>query len=288
MKQQLIGLLLLLLLNSCTGPGAKLKTNNTSQLKTQTMTNTEKATTINVAVQKTDFNAIERLVTENYKQHTPGIADGRKGLLELLSRISNKQIPAPVIKNVRSFEDRDIVVLHHDVNWPNRKAMIEIFRFENGLAAEHWSAIMDHPEKTVSGNSMVDGQTEIMDTGNTEKNKNLVRSFVETVLIKGLFDKTSDFYHQDIIQHNPYIASTIDGLIKGLQELQSNGITIQLEKIRHLYGQGNFVLTVSEGKFSGKPTAFFDLFRTENGKIAEHWDVIQEIPEKQAHTNTMF
>jgi predicted SnoaL-like aldol condensation-catalyzing enzyme len=38
------------------------------------------------------------------------------------------------------------------------------------------------------------------------------------------------------------------------------------------------VLTVSEGTFGGAPTAFYDLFRVENGKIAEHWDVIETIP----------
>jgi len=121
----------------------------------------------------------------------------------LLTKIKNKEIPAPTIKNIRTFEDGHYVILHHDVNWPNRKAMIEIFRFQDGLAAEHWSGIMDHPEKTANGHSMVDGATEITDKQNTEKNKALVKAFVETVLIKGQFDKILDYYHPEIIQHNP-------------------------------------------------------------------------------------
>ena len=252
------------------------------------MSNKEKATATNVAIQKADLSAINQLVREDYRQHTPGISDGRKGLEQLISRISNKEIPAPQIRNARIFEDGDIVVLHHEVYWPNRKAMIEIFRFRDGLASEHWSGIMDHPEKTANGHTMLDGVTEISDKTNTQKNKAIVRSFVETVLIKGEFDKVPDFYHPDIIQHNPFIPDTIEGLVNGIKELQSQGVTIQLEKIRHIFGEGNFVLTVSEGKLSGKPTAFFDLFRVENGKVAEHWDVLQEIPEKQAHNNTMF
>jgi predicted SnoaL-like aldol condensation-catalyzing enzyme len=252
------------------------------------MTNKEKAAAINAAVQTTNFDAIHQLVREDYIQHTPPIADGRKGLLDLLSKIASKEMPAPQIKNVRALEDGDIVVLHHDVNWPNRKAMIEIFRFKEGLAAEHWSGIMDHPEKTANGHSMVDGDTEITDQANTQKNKALVRSFVETVLIKGQFEKINDFYHPDIIQHNPFIPDGTDGLIKGIQELQAKGISIAIKKIHHVWGEGNFVLVISEGTFSGKPTAFFDLFRTENGKVKEHWDVLQEIPMKQAHANTMF
>lgn len=38
------------------------------------------------------------------------------------------------------------------------------------------------------------------------------------------------------------------------------------------------MLVVSEGSFGGKPTSFYDLFRVENGKIAEHWDTIETIP----------
>jgi predicted SnoaL-like aldol condensation-catalyzing enzyme len=45
---------------------------------------------------------------------------------------------------------------------------------------------------------------------------------------------------------------------------------------------------MSEGEFAGVPTAFFDLFRVENGKISEHWDVISEIPSEMAHQNGKF
>jgi hypothetical protein len=49
--------------------------------------------------------------------------------------------------------------------------------------------------------------------------------------------------------------------------------------------EGNFVLAASEGTFGGKPTAFFDLFRVDNGKVAEHWDVMADIPATMAHGN---
>ena len=47
-------------------------------------------------------------------------------------------------------------------------------------------------------------------------------------------------------------------------------------------------MSLSEGKFDTRHTAFFDLFRIEKGKIVEHWDVLQEVPEKMAHDNGMF
>lgn len=257
---------------------------------TETVMKTDKETAaaINIAVQNGNAEAAAALVKENYIQHTPVIPDGRKGLVGLVTKIRNKEIPTPKITNVRVFEDNGFVILNHDVMWPNRKAMFEIFRFEDGLAAEHWSGIMDHPEKTANGHTMLDGATAVVDKQLTSKNKELAKSFVETILIKGQFDKILEFYHPDVIQHNPFIDNTVPGLLKGIEELQKQGVTIQIEKIHMVFGEGNFVLVCSEGKFSGKHTAFFDLFRVENNKIVEHWDVLQQIPEKLAHGNGFF
>lgn len=259
------------------------------QTKTrQPMDNKKKAAAVNKAVQLADHATIDRVVREDYIQHTPTVADGKKGLQALLTKIEYKDIPTPTITNVRTFEEGEFVVLHHDVHWPNRKAMIEIFRFQDGLAAEHWSGIQDHPEKTANSHTMVDGATEVTDLSKTEKNKALVKGFVETILIKGEFDKILQYYHPQIIQHNPFIDNSVDGLIQGVQALQKQGISLQIEKIHRVLGEGNFVLVLSEGKFGGKHTAFFDLFRVENDKVVEHWDVLQEVSEKIAHNNGMF
>ncbi|HMG94049.1 MAG TPA: nuclear transport factor 2 family protein [Chryseolinea sp.] len=254
------------------------------------MTNTKIAHAVNKAVMEGDVSAIASLVKENYVQHTPVVRDGREGLELLVAKIRNKELPAPQIKNIRTFTDGDCVILHHDVMWPNRKAMFEIFRMEGGLGVEHWSGVQDHPEETVNGHSMLDGATEINDKANTAKNKELARSFVETILIKGEFDKILNFYHPQIIQHNPHIDNTVPGLLKGIEGLQKQGVTLQIQKVWKVFGEGNFVLVCSEGLFADKHTAFFDLFRTEEGKIVEHWDVLQEIPprEKQAHGNGFF
>lgn len=251
-------------------------------------TNKEKAIAINKAVQSGDAETAAALVTETYIQHTPNVPDGKAGLRILVTKIKNKEILAPKITNIRVFEDGEFVILHHDVNWPTRKVMFEIYRFERGLAAEHWSGIADHPEKTVSGHSMVDGATEIVEKDLTEKNKDLAASFVKTVLIDRNFDKLPNFYHPGIIQHNPFIDNSIDGLLRGFEELQKTGVSIEIKNIFKVLGEGNFALVCSEGKFAGKHTAFFDLFRMEKGVIVEHWDVLQEIPEKMAHENGFF
>ena len=73
----------------------------------------------------------------------------------------------------------------------------------------------------------------------------------------------------------------LSGLSKALGEMAKAGITMKYDTIHKVLGEGNFVLVVSEGQLGGKRSSFYDLFRIENDKIAEHWDTIEEIPSKE-------
>lgn len=61
---------------------------------------------------------------------------------------------------------------------------------------------------------------------------------------------------------------------------------MKYDRIHKLLGEGNFVLVTSEGSFGGNHTAFYDLFRVENGKIAEHWDTMETIPDRSEWKNS--
>jgi predicted SnoaL-like aldol condensation-catalyzing enzyme len=54
----------------------------------------------------------------------------------------------------------------------------------------------------------------------------------------------------------------------------AKGIKMRYEEIGLVVAEGNFVLTGASGQLGGAPTAFYDLFRLEDGLIVEHWDVI--------------
>lgn len=90
------------------------------------------------------------------------------------------------------------------------------------------------------------------------------------------------------IQHNPAMADGLDGLGAALKSMAENDVIMRYDKIHKVLGEGNFVLVVSEGAFGkgeGVPTSFYDLFRVENRKIAEHWDVMETIAPKNTWKN---
>ena len=94
--------------------------------------------------------------------------------------------------------------------------------------------------------------------------------------------------HQEFF--NPVLSAfhgpnTKQGAIKAFEAMAKAGIALKFDKLHRVVGKGNFVLSVSEGSFAGKPSCYYDLFRVESGKIVEHWDTIETIPAKAEWKN---
>lgn len=87
------------------------------------------------------------------------------------------------------------------------------------------------------------------------------------------------------IQHNTAIADGLSGLGAALSAMAKQGIQMIYNKTHFVLADGDYALAVSEGTFGGVATSFYDLFRVENGKIAEHWDVMETIAEKTTWQN---
>lgn len=214
---------------------------------------------------------------DRYVQHNLGAADGLAGFGALLAALP---AGSARVNTVRVFQDGDYVFAHTDYDFFGPKVGFDIFRFEDGQIVEHWDNLQETPATAnPSGNSMIDGPTVPTDLDRTEQNKALVRSFVDDVLVNGRMDTLASYFDGDAyIQHNPQIANGLSGLGAALEAMAAQGVTMTYSTIHKVLGEGNFVLVVSEGTFAGNPTAFYDLFRVENGKIAEHWDTIETIP----------
>ncbi|ADB40876.1 nuclear transport factor 2 family protein [Spirosoma linguale] len=212
-----------------------------------------------------------------YTQHNLGVADGLAGFGAVLQQLPPNSAK---VNTVRVFEDGDYVFTHSDYDFFGPKIGFDVFRFEQGQIVEHWDNLQETPATAnPSGHTMIDGPTQATDLTQTEWNKALVESFVDDILVNGRMEKLAGYYNGDhYIQHNPQIGDGLSGLGQALEAMAAQGITMKYDKIHRVLGEGNFVLVLSEGTFGGQHTSFFDLFRVENGKIAEHWDTIETIP----------
>jgi predicted SnoaL-like aldol condensation-catalyzing enzyme len=268
---------------------------NLSNKKTNKMTNSKEAANNAFLALFKDYSeeGVKKYIATDFIQHNPFVPSGRDALIGFLPALKKSGI---TYTNHRILQDGEFVVLHN--SFTNAQAFgaekivtIDIYRMKGGQAVEHWDCINPIAEKTASGRTQTDGPTTVEDLDKTEANKKLAVSLIEDVLMGKNPSKISEYISAtEYNQHNPQIKDGLTGIIEAVQYLTSQDNMFKYTKIHKVLGEGNFVLTVSEGEWNGgKKYAFYDLFRMKGGKIVEHWDVIQEVPTTGlANTNGMF
>jgi predicted SnoaL-like aldol condensation-catalyzing enzyme len=127
------------------------------------------------------------------------------------------------------------------------------------------------------------------DAKQMEENKKTVAAFYDAVLNQKDFDAASKYLGNRYTQHNPTAADGPEGL-KGFVNFLKEKFPNNRSEIKRIFADGDYVIVhvhaVREPGTRGN--AIIDIFRLENGKVVEHWDVIQPIPEKAANDNGMF
>ena len=236
---------------------------------------------------------MREVANADYIQHNPFIPTGLEPFISLLPALAEAGTTA---ENIRMFEDGNYVFMHNI--WRNAEPFgapevvtFDIIRVdENGKVAEHWDAVQPLVAESASGRTQTDGPTEVTDLDRTEENKALAVALIEDVLMGKNPAKITEYISSEsYAQHNPYIKDGLSGIVEAVEALTAQNNMFQYTEIHAVLGEGNFVLTVSEGQWNGTPNAFYDLFRMEDGMIVEHWDVIQPVPiEGLANTNGMF
>jgi predicted SnoaL-like aldol condensation-catalyzing enzyme len=127
------------------------------------------------------------------------------------------------------------------------------------------------------------------DAAQMEANKKTVIEFYDAAINKKDFAAASKFMGPRYVQHNPHAADGPEGLKAFLGFLREKFPDYHSE-IKHAFADGDYVIlhVHSAATPGARGDAIVDIFKLENGKVVEHWDVIQEIPEKPANSNTMF
>ncbi len=247
------------------------------------LTNKEKVVALLNSFNTGDQTPLSYINPNKYIQHNLDVGDGLAGFGAVMQHAPPQGFKAKV---VRAFEDGEHVFTHTEYDFFGPKIGFDVFRFEDGLIVEHWDNLIEVQPPNPSGRTQTDGAADITDKDKSTANKQVVVDLLENVFMKGQMDKIATYINPTkYLQHNPNVPDGLDGLGSAMKMMAESGMSMEYDKIHKVLGEGNFVLTMSEGKLGKTPTAYYDLFRLENGQIVEHWDVIAPIPPKAEWKN---
>lgn len=235
---------------------------------------------------KGDIAAVDHYFDPAYIQHNPDIANGTEALKGLITMLhASGKFKSDT---VRVIADGDLVAFQgrYEGFGPTPMVAFDVFRMKDGKIVEHWDNLTLETAPNPSGHSQIDGATEITDLDKTDANKALVTDFVTKALINGEHvDFTQYINPTNYVQHNAQVADGLEGFGAFMGEMAAKGISMKYNEVHQVIGEGNFVLTMSDGTFGDQAQAFYDLFRVEDGLIVEHWDVISPMPGADAPNN---
>ena len=251
------------------------------------MTNKEKALALIGTFVSGDTEKAKELLAKDYIQHNLAYGTGADAFVAAIEYLASAPVKTTV-NNIRAFEDGDKVFLQTVYNFEGsgEQVAFDIFRFDaEGKIAEHWDNLAAKAEPNPSGHTQIDGVLE-KKTVDKEETRKVVAGFVKDILQGENLDKLTSYFDGDkYIQHNTSIADGLSGLGAALEAMAKQGIQMIYNKTHFVLADGDYALAVSEGTFADAPTAYYDLFRVENGKIAEHWDVMETIADKETWKN---
>lgn len=136
-------------------------------------------------------------------------------------------------------------------------------------------------------------------TSTTEQNKALVRGFLDELLANGPSAAFDKYCHPERYkQHNPRLVGGKEGFLEfGRNVALCEGFTFE---IRKMAAEGDLVWMMSESTgfhWSDEPGpvdpaslrhVWIDIFKIEDGRFVEHWDIYQRIPPYTANGNDMI
>lgn len=122
-----------------------------------------------------------------------------------------------------------------------------------------------------------------------EQNKKNVVAYYEMAFSGRPEEAVAEYMGDHYTQHNPEADDGPEAFIGFVHALRGANPQVRLE-IKRVIAEGDLVVT--HGNLVLRPDepglALADIFRLDGGKVVEHWDVIQPVPDQSANSNGMF
>ncbi len=215
---------------------------------------------------------------DTFIQHNLNIGEGKQ---EYIDYLEIKQQEGLKVELIRALQDSNYVFVQslQETQYEEAQVVYNLFRYEGEFIVENWENREALQPINSSGRSQIDGPNTVVDLEQTEVNKAQVKRFLTTLFIDKDLNMIDTFFHNNqYLQHNPQIKDGVSSFKDVITQLHESGTEVGYETIHHIIGEGNYVLAISEGYLGKEQMAFFNLFRIESQKIAEHWDAIETIP----------
>ena len=124
----------------------------------------------------------------------------------------------------------------------------------------------------------------------TQKNKALVLKAYQELFGDHDLNALDRYWATPYIQHNPTMNDGIDSVKQMLENMGISHWPKQKVEFKRVIAEGDLVMlqVVQPKSDNSTETVIVDMFRVENGKIAEHWDVTQAVPADAVNKRTMY
>ncbi|MGI6216385.1 MAG: nuclear transport factor 2 family protein [Coriobacteriales bacterium] len=219
---------------------------------------------------------------DTYTQHSTGVPDGKDGFRRFFEDFF-KRNPKRKMNIVRSLEDGNLVFLHvHQYLNDGAAQWITTDIFESdddGRIVEHWDVIDAYPQEKTSVDPIY-GEFHIEELGQAEDNKKAVRRFLVDIMQNKDLDLFDRYVSPEMVNH---CQSMGQGGKAYRDYLVENNVSYEF--VFKVMGQGDYVVAYSKVRDDGNDYAQFDIFRLEDGRIAEYWNNREPIPRKEELTN---
>ena len=227
-----------------------------------------------------DVAVVDEFIAENYIQHNPTIPNGRDAIKAFVAE-------GPFPANIKRIGSEDNLV-YVQVEYPAiNTAAFDIFRLEDGIIQEHWdvqAAISSPLISPANGNTVFDGTNSDRKRSKQieAKNKEIIQIFFDEFFNKGNASILDEIMKEDYIQHNYNIPNGRESI----KPFVAKGAFPA--EIKRMIAYKDLVFVHSY--YPALNAVAVDLFRLEDAKIAEHWDVVQQITpaNETASGNPMF